>query len=42
MTMKDPKYDLNGEKLVLRNATEEDAQILIDYLNNSCGNTIFN
>ena len=32
MIMKDSKYDLNGHKLVLRNATEEDAQILIDCL----------
>ena len=32
MKMEEVKYDLNGHELVLRNATKEDAQILIDYL----------
>lgn len=32
MIMEEAKYDLRGHELILRNATEDEAQILIDYL----------
>lgn len=33
--------DLNGRELVFRNATEDDAQMLLDYLKTTCGETRF-
>ena len=32
---------VNGHELMLRNATEADAQIMIDYLRRVCGETKF-
>ena len=35
------KIDLNGHELILRNATEDDAEILIEYLKATSGETRF-
>lgn len=39
MRIENEKIELNGSELLLRNATEEDAQMLIDYLKVTCGET---
>lgn len=39
MIIEERKYNLNGHKLVLKNATADDAQVLIDYLKTVCGET---
>lgn len=41
MIIKSETIDLNGRELVLRNATEDDAQMLLDYLKTTCGETRF-
>ena len=39
MRIENERIELNGRELFLRNATEEDAQMLIDYLKVTCGET---
>jgi len=41
MQINNIKIDLNGHELVLRNATEEDAEMLIEYLKTTNGETRF-
>ena len=41
MIIEAKEYILNGRKIVLRNATPSDAQILIEYLETVCGETKF-
>lgn len=39
MLIKEEIKDLNGKELLIRNATEADAEMLIDYLKITCGET---
>lgn len=39
MRIENEMINLNGRELLFRNATEEDAQMLIDYLKETCGET---
>lgn len=39
MLIKDEIVNVKGREILLRNATEEDAQMLIDYLKVTCGET---
>ncbi len=41
MLIENTIIDLNGKELLLRNATEDDAQMLLDYLKVTCGETRF-
>lgn len=41
MRIKDIRIDLNGHELILRNATEDDAEMLIEYLKTTNGETRF-
>lgn len=41
MRITEEKYDLNGKEIVLRNARQEDASMLIDYLKTVTGETRF-
>lgn len=41
MIIENTIIDLNGKELLLRNATEDDAQMLLDYLKVTCGETRF-
>lgn len=41
MTIENKIIDLNGKELLLRNATEDDAEMLIEYLKITCGETRF-
>ena len=41
MQIREIKIDVNGQELLLRNATEEDAQILVDYLKVTSSETPF-
>lgn len=41
MIIKQETIDLNGKELVLRSATEADAEMLINYLKTICGETPF-
>lgn len=39
MRIEDEKVIIKGREVLFRNATEEDAQILLDYLKVTCGET---
>lgn len=41
MTIEDRVYEINGHELVIRNAKEEEAQMLLSYLKTACGETPF-
>lgn len=41
MRITEEKYDLNGKEIILRNARQEDASMLIDYLKTVTGETRF-
>lgn len=41
MTVNNEIIELNGKELLFRNATEDDAQMLLDYLKTTCGETRF-
>lgn len=41
MRIDDIKIMMNGKELLLRSATEEDAQMLLDYIKVTCGETRF-
>lgn len=41
MRIEDERVIVKGKELLLRNATEEDAEMLIDYLKTVCGETKF-
>ena len=41
MQIENMKLDLNGQELILRNATEEDAEMLMEYLKTTAGEIRF-